>query len=81
MKRRSFLQGMIAVFAAPVVAMKKTLDGDPMPRTLGSTLEHVGVLAIKYRQPLYDESNIRDIGDGSPPFSITLFARNPKLNS
>ena len=32
MKRRSFLKGLLAAVAAPLVVMKKMVSGEPMPR-------------------------------------------------
>jgi hypothetical protein len=74
MKRRSFLKGLLAAIAAPLVVTKKLVAGERVPRSVRSAGVYSGVLLRKYRQPIYDEEKI----DGGSVNTITLFARSPK---
>ena len=74
MKRRSFLKGLLAAIAAPLVVTQKLVAGDAVPRSVKSLKAFSGVLVRKYRQPIYDEEYI---GDGNSSV-IMLFARSPK---
>jgi hypothetical protein len=76
MKRRSFLQGLLAAIAAPVLIAKKVVAGAPVPRSVKS-LKVYGtpkVLMRKYRMLIYDEEKI---GDHNASV-VMLFARNSK---
>lgn len=72
MRRRSFLKGLLAAVAAPLVVSQKLVAGEPVPRTVKSLKAYATPLLRKYRQPLYDEEAI-----GGSTMSITLFARRP----
>lgn len=74
MKRRSFLKGLFAVVAAPLVVTQKIFAGEAVPRSVKSLKTFSGVLGRKYRMPIYDDELI---GSGRSN-TIAFYARSLK---